>query len=643
MKGTGARRGGGGAWAANKNQMVRPDGTLRRSQVVTAYGPGAMVDLVGDAVLIGGLEHWEGPKMEVISEPRLCASINARRRKAQRAEINTAAAFKSAPVGDDQQPSRANGIRAVEFPAWFVCQNPRCRALVHAWNGLERKGDHYVHHCDDRKASITVPVRFVAACPRGHIEEFPWIKFVHGGTVPGAEPGAARACGNPRLVLDEGSSGDFSELWVHCRTCGVRRPMSNARAPMALPSCRAERPWLGSEGREESCEEDLRLLVRTASDAYFSLVESALSIPPMKELALRAAVDAQWEILKVANEALLPAFRAVPAVRDALEGYSDAEVLATIRARLEGKPLEHGPVRTAEYRQFLSAPEEIPGKLAAPTDTFFATRAKRERGLAAEIDRVVLLHKLREVRAQVGFTRLLPTSSDLQGEYQVVPAELGLHTDWLPATELRGEGVFLMLDEARVKAWEARPAVRKRAQELRAGYARWSQQVKEAPDFPGVRFYLLHSLSHLLMTALSLECGYSASAIRERIYCSLPEEETFMAGVLLATGSAGTEGTLGGLVEQGRVIGEHLRAAWEMGSLCANDPVCGHHTPRDDKTGRDLEGAACHGCLFVAECSCERFNQYLDRGLVVPAIGSDPDVAFFREAPSDESAREVGA
>ena len=106
-----------------------------------------------------------------------------------------------------------------------------------------------------------------------------------------------------------------------------------------------------------------------------------------------------------------------------------------------------------------------------------------------------------------------------------------------------------------------------------------------------------------------------------------------MAGILLSTGTAGTEGTLGGLVEEGRRIDRHLRRALEMGSLCANDPVCGSHSPRGDYAERFLEGAACHGCLFVAEPSCERFNLFLDRALVVPTLGQDPRLAFF-EPPS---------
>ena len=606
---------------ASPTQQAQPDGKIRRSQLITTYGPGAMVDLIEDAVVIGGLDFWQGDGMAVLVEPRLCASLNARRRAQGLSELRTDAPFRTAPVGDDQQATRGNGIRVVEFPTWFVCQNPTCRALVQAWHGLERKGGHYLHRCDDRKAgSICVPVRFVAACPRGHLEDFPWLWFVHDGP----------SCGPAKLILDEGPSGDFSEIVVRCRTCSKRRPLSNARA--GLPKCHGERPWIGDEGTE-ACEEKLRLMVRTASDAYFALVESALSIPPARELALRHAIDQVWNVVQVATAETLFALRMVPDVRRALEGWSDAEVLDAVALRRTGAPIDQGPVRTAEFRQFVAADEELPGMIAPREATFFAARARREPGLPRVIERVVLAQKLREVRAQVGFTRLMPTSSDLQGEYQVVPAALGLQTDWLPATEIRGEGIFLRLDEDAVRAWEKRDAVKARAGDLRAGYERWSTDVKDPPDFPGVRFYLLHSLAHLLMTALSLECGYSASAIRERLYCSLPGDAVPMAAILLATGSSGTEGTLGGLVDQGRHVHAHLRAAWEMGALCSNDPVCGHHTPRGEPTGRLLEGAACHGCLFVAECACERFNQFLDRALVVPTLGCDPDAAFFRERP----------
>ena len=99
-------------WASN-TQAPQPDGKLRRSQLITAYGPGAMVDLVADAVVIGGLDFWQGDGMEVLHEPRLCASLNARRRRQGLRELHTHAPFRAAPMGDDQQPRRSAGIRPV--------------------------------------------------------------------------------------------------------------------------------------------------------------------------------------------------------------------------------------------------------------------------------------------------------------------------------------------------------------------------------------------------------------------------------------------------------------------------------------------------------------------------------------------------
>ncbi len=106
-----------------------------------------------------------------------------------------------------------------------------------------------------------------------------------------------------------------------------------------------------------------------------------------------------------------------------------------------------------------------------------------------------------------------------------------------------------------------------------------------------------------------------------------------MAALLISTGTPGSEGTLGGLVEQGKQMLEHLQRAYDMGRLCSNDPVCAGHNPARDPTGRNREGAACHGCLYVAEPSCERFNGYLDRALVVPTMGHSSELAFFSERP----------
>lgn len=606
--------------------LDQPEGAIRRSQVVTTFGPGAMIDLVDQAVIVGGLDFWNySGAPAVLQEERLRESLAQRFKDAGR-RLSVDNPFRQPPVGDDKDPTRRSGIQVLELPRWFVCQNPACRALVRS-DGLELKGDHYFHECSRFRKEKCVPVRFVAACKRGHVQDFPWVYFAHRNVA---------RCENPQLQLVEGATGDFFEIVVECKTCGARERLSAAMAKGAMPKCEGERPWLGAGG-VEGCEEGLRLLVRSASNAYFSQVVSAISIPePGRELATK--VKSQWEILKGATAATLPAFRTIESIREVLAGYSDEDVLAVVEALRSNVPAVTEPLRTAEFRQLVSQGPEQPGDLPPRDEPFFARRAvDPEGGLPSQVAGVVLVRKLREVRVEVGFTRIEPVTPNLQGEFDlgVQSAALGLVTDWLPASEIKGEGFFVLLDEGAVRDWEQRDAVRRREEELKDGYKVWAPtlQGQTAPDFPGARFYLLHSLAHLLISAVSLEAGYSASAIRERIYCAPAGAPVPMAGILLYTGSTGTEGTLGGLVEQGRRLRAHLRAAWDLGVLCSNDPVCAAHSPRGDHSERFLEGAACHGCLFIAEPSCERFNRYLDRALVVPAIGHEPGLAFFGERP----------
>jgi hypothetical protein len=607
---------------------VKPEGQIRQSQIVTTFGPGAMVDLVDQAVLVGGLDFWSygpGNKAATIQEPRLRDALAERFRLAGR-ELSVEYAFREPPVADDKNRSRSTGITVLEFPQWFVCQGPECRALLQP-SGLERKGGRYFHQCSRTRTVECVPVRFVAACRRGHIEEFPWIAFVH-------EMRERKRCAAPSLRLLEGATGDFSEVEVRC-ACGERERLSAATVPDVNPRCRGTRPWLGPEGREE-CDEHVRMMVRTASNSYFAQVVSALSVPE-KGRELEEAIRRVWDVMQAVSSETLGGFRSIPKVKGALAGYADDEVLATVAAIREGKPVAQEPLRTAEFRQFIGQKVEGPGELPGPNDLFFARRwVPKEKGeVPANVEAVVLAHKLREVRVQVGFTRIEPVTPDLQGEFDlgVQSAALGLTANWLPASEVRGEGVFVQLDEDAVRAWENRAAVLVRGRELLAGYDAWAKTSRDPPPFPGVRFYMLHSLAHLLTSAISLECGYAASAIRERIYCAAADADVPMAAILLSTGSTGTEGTLGGLVGQGRHLGGHLRHAFDLGVLCSYDPVCASHSPADDPAERHLEGAACHGCLFIAECSCERFNRYLDRALVVPTIGHDQALAFFSERP----------
>ena len=136
----------------------------------------------------------------------------------------------------------------------------------------------------------------------------------------------------------------------------------------------------------------------------------------------------------------------------------------------------------------------------------------------------------------------------------------------------------------------------------------------------------MHTIAHLLIRELALECGYNAASIRERIYGDTSSENK-QAGILIYTAAADSDGTLGGLVELGKAenLERLLHQALNRAKVCSSDPLCSEHNPEKDRT---LHAAACHACTFAAETSCEKNNRYLDRALVVPTL-DDSGASYF--------------
>jgi hypothetical protein len=451
----------------------------------------------------------------------------------------------------------------------------------------------------------------VRACRKGHIGDIDWYWFVHQGQ---------EQCRRQLWIDEGGASGDIADIVIRCE-CGRARPFVNATIPGALSRCDGARPWLGLYTRDD-CDEQNRLLVRHASNAYFPRVMSVISLPARNE-SIEKAVNQVWEnFLQYVDdiEELRRDRAKKPPVKAALEGFSDEEVFEDMQTRKGvGKEAPVKSVKQAEYEVLTAAKEEVGRDV--PDGDFYARTLPRsawENSWTASVARVVLVHRLREVVAQLGFTRFEAITPDVEGELQmgVVAAPLARESSWLPAVENRGEGVFIQFSKPAIDRWLARPEVMDRGRCLRAGMESWQKlHPNTRQEFPGLPYVLLHSLSHLLLTAVSLECGYPASSIRERVYAL---EAGY--GILLYTGSPDAEGTLGGLVETGRQISRHLRTALELWRLYSNDPVCAQHDPQSQHEQRFLHGAACHGCLLIAETSCEQHNDFLDRALVIPTV-----------------------
>lgn len=591
-------------------------GQIRSSQIITTFGPGAMVDLPDASVILAGLDHWhyETGKVPEIKEARLVEKL---KRILDIRDLT----LRLPPASSENVHGSRPDIVGWHFPEWFIVQKDsvstqgfRRRRLVHL-NSLD--GTKYKD--EKGKKQSVVPVRFVRACRKGHVGDLDWKAFVHGSPV---------SCVRDMWIEERGTSGDLAEIYVVC-DCGAERIMSQAaRLELrALGSCNGSRPWLGP-GNKESCGEPNRLLIRSASNAYFPQLMSVISIPdtrsPVDDVVRFLWADFLSDVQTLGD---LSKVRKKPTVALGLQGVDDATVFASIGRVRTGEAGLDRPVKAVEFEALSEAADEIGSDV--PGGDFYARTLPRtvwDAPWMKQIERVVLVHRLREVVAQVGFTRFEAAGPDIQGELalDVKRAPLGIDTSWLPAIENRGEGVFLKISGDSIKQWLESPTVKERGLCLQEGFASWkTEHEMSSIEFPGLPYYLLHSLSHLLVTAISLECGYPGSSLRERIYAAPGSY-----GILVYTGSSDSEGTLGGLVMAGREIRRHFKRALDLGSLCSNDPVCAYHSP-SDHSRQPLLGAACHGCLLIAETSCEQRNDYLDRTLVVSTV-ENLGAEFFR-------------
>ncbi|MFI0355150.1 DrmB family protein [Actinomadura sp. 9N407] len=623
-------------------------GSVRPSHLMFTSGVGALVDLPNFSVLVKGLDDWSHqslPEAMPINEPRLLKAVQWSLRTESVRSLMPAPWMEGLDK-DPNGPAARVGVPVAPFPNWFRCT--ACNDLgaldsgVFGFeNGKARKPHEarFFHEKCKRKKPLAVAARFVLSCTNGHLDEFPYSHFVHrGGDCPVAT--------HPRLRMDDRGGNLGANVEIKCVNCEERRNIRDAqgkRGEENLPRCRGRHPHLGIF--DKGCDRAPKMLTIGASNQWFAQGLAALAVPQSGASALGAKVEQHWDNIEDVPRAMYHWARENAPVFKELDRWTDDEVAEAIeahRARLAGAgdrdENTKGPVdlRTPEWEVFSAA------KLPDPSDDF--TLRRDLDGVPGPLKDiyadVIQAERLREVRALIGFTRLDAPDPEDAELVQMVPLARS-SPSWVPASEVRGEGIFLKLPEDLLQEWEGRIAGSGALRAHREAYGRYrgnrySERIASMADFdvmahwPGARFIALHTLSHLLIRTISLECGYSSASLSERIY-SGTENDPNRSGILIYTAVPDAEGTLGGLVslaEPERLV-QLTRRALADARHCSSDPLCAErlpHAPADF-----LHGAACHVCLFVSETTCERGNKFLDRRFVVPIDGSD--LALYPELP----------
>lgn len=601
------------------------DYELRQTALIQGSGPGAMTVLTeGLSVLIPGVDAWylKGSIQDVPSECRIFDD--------NLAGFLGVEDFVQPPVRGVANPKvngQAEFLNASIYPRWVVCYS--CRRLSQLGKS-DQKLD-FCGPCNETKKkfkSKRVQVNFVIACDAGHLDEFPWNQWVHKSISP--------KCAGTSLRIYARGSGDLKSQVIKCEAanCNAQRSLAGTTENMKPEGsgttlsaslsddssrfiCQGARPWLGEFSEE--CGKDVRMVIRNASNIYYSMTSTSILAPAKVDVdeelltLLREDPIYKWEFSIRGSDVseMLDYLRQVyKNKRRVFAEYRDEQLLDAItkvfldphKGAADESKSENESIRNPEWNAFRNL---------SNTPDLVVRDVGYSAGSILGVDQVLAVPRLKKTTALFGFRRLLPDAIKVYEGKKLLRRNPHIDDDWLPAVQHFGEGIFISLQEELVSSWESDPAIISRIGRIRDNLEREGREKPGDPTSP--RKVLLHTLSHVLIQQLVLDCGYMAASLSERVYAW-----DGVAGILIYTAGADSDGTMGGLVEMAKpeILKEVFERAINGAQWCSNDPVCMELGQMAQGTlGSNL--AACHNCCLIPETACDYFNQELDRALLV--------------------------
>lgn len=657
-------------------------GSARPSSLLYTYGPGSIMDLSHFTVMPSGLQDWERiwarrEGIPTIHAPALLDAV----RTLLKHRVDELRPFPyQASTSFTSDEGKDLGVPARIFPQWLRCTGcdllgPLAKFQYKNTNPYRPDEAIFEHEgCPGRpraagadneqpkaprgkkpKRRPAVAARYLLTCIDGHLDEFPYDWWVHEG-------GHCTKAATPILKMIDHSGGRGASATILCASCDARRPMNQAQGEAGrtrLPRCRGRHPHLdGFAGG--GCVREPRLILVGASNLWFPALTSAIVMPRL-EPELKFADEVDLVRAAFAKDAdvdpedydgspkLLRKF--LKSVIDVTE-KSDDEVSTLLAAVLAGAVEPSVEEKHEAFEKWSPVDLLVPEWRYLQKDPVKDHHADDRSGLVlspralspdmpAGVGRILAVDKLRKVNVLIGFTRVdeMDRVNDLAS--RLVPITDNPTPSWVPATEDRGEGLFLQFDEDTVAAWEERvtrsPLWKAHQESHRRNFEnRFSETAAAVPPeerLPAPRYWMIHTFAHLLFRQMALSSGYGAASLSERLYAWQGEgERPPAAGLLVCTTASDSDGTLGGLVRlsEPELLADLIRNALRHAARCSSDPICARRIPKAPEDF--LHGAACHCCVMASETSCERANRFLDRRFLIPLPGSDPDLAFFKAA-----------
>jgi len=627
----------------------KQNNTLRRSQLISPFGVGSLLTQEdGTSVIICGLDFWLPKDLEERSALEI---VDVRLKE----RLRVSKLYRPPTISDESEgfefgagKKKNHPIPVLRFPTYYSCKS--CNKL--SFRSQNYRGKVECNHSSADGKLFTqemYQVPYVIMCEEGHLNDFPWREWVHRTTTP--------TCDGD-LFLRAATSGNLQNSIVACAKCPKFRSMANAMSKtldrsnltMLLSDdgtqflCNGLKPWLGERpGESQVCGKEVRAAFRGAGNVYFPNVESSILIPDSSkkiedlclELSKMTYIHPRHKFEVDPNEAIASVRYITKmlcsewGIPNWLEGnYSDEEIhnaLSVVtggNAKVAEAILADDETLTKTRIEFLNK-EFLRLQIPSNDERLSIRLEPSPYGAAVSniVDKVFLVTSLTETRAFWGFSRVEPnfeksyfSARKMLRKYKSKP---GGENDWLPAIQVKGEGLFFKFNDELLQEWASQETVGNRFKTaFSTNEFYFKQSLDKSPEY-----VLLHTISHLLIKELTFFCGYGQAALQERLYVS-KDKETQMNGILIYTASGDSEGTLGGLVRMGKpgYLEEVVTKALEKALWCSNDPVCSESGHIDEASG--LSPASCYACTLLPETSCENFNGYLDRGLVVGTPGN---------------------
>tara|TARA_B100001971_G_C18266818_1_gene593820 strand:- start:171 stop:1949 length:1779 start_codon:yes stop_codon:yes gene_type:complete len=587
--------------------------------------------------MVAGLDAWdEGcyfrqEKNEfIINEPRLCKRLG----------VNE---LRFPPDFRDSNSNSNVGITIpfTIFPKWHYCRFCGSMEKLQPFGDPSRRcrGPKFPDNkrsCAtkvDNKKPRLIPSRFISICQKGHIEDFPFLEWVHRGRNYGSD------CEASLRYLGGRIGNALTSVVIECNNCDAKpRSMGGSFNLQSLDKighkCRGFRPWLGEDHVNSTyCGESLKVVQRGASNVFFPKIKTSIYLPSYTSNIKRKivkTVDEKWETLTSGMDGNQFDRTRFEIVADFYE-VDVNELLEAAKEKLDNETVNMvEQIETEEEYRSVEYEKIISGQ-GSDNQDFYVTNLPStdyQDPIRNNFLSISLIHKLRETRAFYGFTRWLPENGK---NLQELKSELNKNGNprWLPAVIVKGEGIFFQFDNEKIKKWSENSNIIERAQQINKQYNQFRAALGLIPRTINSRFILIHTFAHVLINRFCYICGYGSASLRERIYCDTEFEKPNdpMNGVLIYTSSGDSEGSLGGLVRQGKpgFLEEVVFEAIESSQWCSSDPIC------IDSKGQgpnSINLAACHNCSLLPETSCEEQNKLLDRGMLI-GTDNDPNSGFF--------------